>query len=189
MENTMEKQKMYEILSSPYTIFLYGEVNGELAKYVVQQIAEFRKQWVENGVPESERELIVRINSPGGSVVDGYAILDNLRAAGAKVITIAEGMAASMGAFLLTVAGTKGNRFAFPNTELLVHQPLGGAQGQTTELEIIVARMQKVKRRLNCLMAEATGKSLEQIEAATDRDNFLSAEEALEFGLIDYIIK
>lgn len=185
----MENQTINEILSSPYTIYLYGEINGDLAKYAVQQIAEFRKQWVENGIPESEHLLTCRINSPGGSIVDGYAILDNLRASGAKVITIAEGIAASMGAFLLTVAGTKGYRFAFPNTELLVHQPLGGAQGQTTELEIVVARMQKVKCRLNFLMAEATGKSMEKIDAATDRDNFMSAEEALEFGLIDHIIE
>ncbi len=185
----MEKQRVYDILSSPYALFLYGEVNSELAKYVVQQIAEFRKQWVENGIPESEREVVIRINSPGGSIVDGYAILDNLRATGVKIVTIAEGMAASMGAFLLAVAGTKGNRFAFQNAEILIHQPLGGAQGQASELEIVIARMQKVKRRLNFLMAEATGKSMEKIEAATDRDNFLSADEALEFGLIDYVIE
>lgn len=185
----MEKQRIYEVLSSPYTIFLYGDVNNELAKYVVQQIAEYRKQWVEKGIPDSEREIVVRINSPGGSIVDGYAILDNLRATGVRVVTIAEGMAASMSAFLLAVAGTKGTRFAFQNTELLIHQPLGGAQGQATELEIVVARMQKVKRRLNFLLAEATAKSMERIEAATDRDNFMSAREALEFGLIDYIIE
>lgn len=185
----MEKQRIYEILSSPYTLYLYGEVNNELAKYVVQQIGEFRKQWVETGILESEREIIVRINSPGGSIVDGYAILDNLRAMNVKVTTIAEGMAASMGAFLLSVAGTKGNRFAFQNAEILIHQPLGGAQGQATELEIVVARMQKIKQRLNFFMAKATGKSMEEIEAATDRDNFLFAEEALEFGLIDYVIE
>lgn len=185
----MEKQKLYEVLSSPYTVFLYGEVNGELAKQVVQQIAEFRKQWTENGIPENEREIVVRINSPGGSIVDGYAILDNLKATGVKIITVAEGMAASMGAFLLSVAGTKGYRLAFANTEILIHQPLGGAQGQATELEILVARMQKVKSRLNSLMAEATDKSVQEIESATDRDNFLTAEEALTFGLIDQIIE
>lgn len=185
----MQNQKIYKILSSPYTLFLYGEVNSELAKYVVQKIGEFHKQWLENGIPDNEREIVVRINSPGGSIVDGYAIMDNLKAAGVTVITIAEGMAASMGAFLLSVAGTKGNRFAFQNTELLIHQPLGGAQGQATELEIVVARMQKVKRRLNLLMSEATGKSVQEIEIATDRDNFLSAKEALEFGLIDSIIE
>lgn len=185
----MERQKLQEVLSSPYTVFLYGEVNGELAKQIVQQIAEFCRQWIENGIPESEREIVVRINSPGGSVVDGYAILDNLKATGFRIITVAEGMAASMGAFLLSVAGTKGARLAFQNAEILIHQPLGGAQGQATELEIVVARMQKVKRRLNYLMSEATGKSVQEIEAATDRDHFLTAEEALAFGLIDQIIE
>lgn len=184
----MEKQKLNEFLTSPYTIYLYGEINGELAKHVVQKIAEFCKQWTENGIPESERQVVVRINSPGGSIVDGFAILDNIQASNVKIVTIAEGMAASMGAFLLAVAGTKGYRLAFKNAEIMIHQPLGGAQGQATDLEIIVARMQKVKNKLNAFMAEATGKSIHEIEAATDRDNFLSAKEAYGFGLIDLII-
>lgn len=185
----MDKQKIADILSSPYTIFLYGEVNGELAKSIVKQLIEFHKQWIENGIPECERDIVVRINSPGGNIADGYAILDNLQAAGGRIITIAEGMAASMGAFLLAVAGARGCRLAFPNTEFLIHQPLGGAQGQATELEIVVARMQKIKKRLNEMLALATGKDFHEIEIATDRDNFLSAEEALAFGLIDQLIK
>lgn len=184
----MEKQKLNEILSSPYTVFLFGEINTDMAKRVAQQIVEFGKQWIEKGIPESEREIVVRINSPGGSIVEGFAILDNLRATGVRIITIAEGMAASMGAFLLSVAGTRGYRLAFRHAEILIHQPLGGAQGQASELEIVVARMQKVKKNLNMLMAEATGKSIHEIEAATDRDNYMSAKEAYGFGLIDQII-
>lgn len=185
----MEKQRINQILSSAYTLYLYGEVNNELAKYVVEKLAEFRKQWTENGIPESEREVVVRINSPGGVITDGYAILDNLKALGVNVITVAEGCAASMGAFLLGVAGTKGLRLAFPNSEILIHQPLGGAQGQATELQIIVARMQAVKSRINYLLAEATGKSPQEIETATDRDNYLTAQKARDFGLIDEIIE
>ncbi len=183
------KTKINELLGSQYTIFLYDEITREVALQTVQQIAGFRRQWIENGIPESEREIVIRINSPGGSIVDGYVILDNLNATGARIVTIAEGIAASMGAFLLSVAGTKGYRLAFRNTEILIHQPLGGAQGQATELEIIVARIRKNKERLNLLMAEATGKSIQAIELATDRDNYLTAEDALSFGLIDQIIE
>ena len=177
-----------KILYSPNVIYLYGEVNDEMARSVVERLAELHKQWEEQGTPLNERHLVLRINSPGGSITAGYIVPDNVRITGLKVYTIAEGLAASMGAFLLAVAGTKGCRYAFRNSEVLIHQPLGGAQGQATELEIVVNRMQKVRKRLNELLAASTGKTVREIAAATDRDNWLSAQEALSFGLIDHVI-
>lgn len=177
-----------QILYSPNTIHLYGEVNDEMAQSVEKRIAELQKGWGEQGTPLSERELVLRINSPGGSVTSGFAILDNVKAAGLTVYTIGEGLAASMGAFLLSVAGTKGCRYVFRNTEVLIHQPISGGQGQTSDLEIIVKRAQKLRNRLDQMLAEATKKSVYEITEATDRDNWLSAQEALNFGLIDHII-
>lgn len=187
-EEIMNKQTLNEILSSPYTIYLYGEVNETLAKETIQKISEITKSWNDNYVPDNERKLVVRINSPGGIIAQGYAILDNLKATEATIVTIAEGTAASISAILLAVAGTKGYRFAFKNASIMIHQPIGGVQGQAVEVEIVAERIKKTRHRLNALLAEATGQSIEKIEAATDRDNYMSAEEALEFGLIDYII-
>ena len=177
-----------KVLYNPNTIFLYGEVNDEMAKHVTERIAEFQARWEEQGAPLSEREITLRINSPGGSITAGFAILDNVRATRLTIYTVAEGLAASMGAFLLAVAGSQGCRYSFPNSEILIHQPLGGAQGQATELEIVVRRMQKVKQRLNEMLSAVTGRGLSEIISATDRDNWMSASEALAFGLVDHII-
>lgn len=182
------KTNVKDFLVSPYTIYLYGEIDTEMAASVVQKGVNFCREWIEKGIPENERYIVLRINSLGGSIVDGMDILDNLNAISPKVVTIAEGMAASMGAFLLC-SGTKGYRLAMPNSEILIHQPLGGIQGQAADLEIAVTRMKKVKQRLNKLMAEATGKSIKEIEYDTDRDNYMSPIEAKNYGLIDAIIE
>ena len=181
------KANIKDILVSPYTIYLYGEIDTEMAANVVQNSVKICREWIEKGIPENERFIVLRINSPGGSIIDGMDILDNLNSISPKVITIAEGMAASMGAFLLC-SGAKGFRYAMPNAEILIHQPLGGIQGQAVDLEIAVTRMKKVRQRLNTLMAEATGKSIKEIEYDTDRDNFMSAIEAKNYGLIDAVI-
>lgn len=182
------KTNVKDFLVSPYTIYLYGEITTEMAANVICEAVKFCREWIEKGIPENERHIVLRINSPGGSIVDGMDILDNLNSISPKIVTIAEGMTASMGAFLLC-SGTKGFRLAMPNSEILIHQPLGGIQGQATDLEIAVARMKKIKQRLNTYMAEATGKSINEIEIDTDRDNFMTAIEAKNYGLIDTIIE
>ena len=137
---------------------------------------------------DPDRDINLYINSPGGSVTAGMAIYDTMQFTKADVSTICVGMAASMGAFLLS-SGAKGKRFALPNSEIMIHQPLGGPQGQTTDMKIHVERMLKIKDNLNKILSENTGKPLDVIKADTERDNFMSAEEALEYGLIDDIIK
>ncbi len=181
-------KNIQQILYSPNTIRLYGEVTDEMAKYVEERIAELQKGWEEQGTPLNERELVLRINSPGGSVTSGFAILDNIKATGLTVYTIGEGLAASMGSFLLAVAGTKDCRYVFRNTEVLIHQPLAAGQGQTSELEIIVKRAQKIRHHVNEMLAVATERTVYEIAEATDRDNWLSAQEAINFGLVDHII-
>ena len=134
-----------------------------------------------------EKDISIYINSPGGSITAGMAIFDTMRFIKPDVQTICIGMAASMGAFLLT-AGTKGKRYALPNAEVMIHQPLGGAQGQATEIEIAAKRILQLRDKLNTIMADCTGQSLEVISKDTDRDNFMTAEQAKEYGLIDHII-
>ena len=136
---------------------------------------------------DSEKDIYLYINSPGGSVTAGLAIYDTMNFVKADVQTIVMGMAASMGSFLLT-AGKKGKRFALPNAEIMIHQPLGGAQGQATEIEIAARHILKTRERLNNILAERTGQPLEVIEKDTDRDNFMTAQEAKDYGLIDQIL-
>ena len=136
---------------------------------------------------DSEKDIYLYINSPGGSVTAGMAIYDTMNFVKADVQTIVMGMAASMGSFLLT-AGTKGKRFALPNAEIMIHQPLGGAQGQATEIEIAARHILQTRERLNKILAERTGQPLEVIEKDTDRDNYMTAEQAKAYGLIDKLI-
>ena len=135
----------------------------------------------------SNEDIILYINSPGGSVTDGFAIYDFIEDLHSDVITIVHGMAASMGAFLLACAGTKGKRYASPNSEIMIHQPLGGMQGQASDIKIHAERILKMKKKLNKIFAEKTGQKLSVIEKDTDRDNFMSAEEALDYGIVDHI--
>ncbi|MDT4075501.1 ATP-dependent Clp protease proteolytic subunit, partial [Staphylococcus aureus] len=136
---------------------------------------------------DSEKDIYLYINSPGGSVTAGFAIYDTIQHIKPDVQTICIGMAASMGSFLLA-AGAKGKRFALPNAEVMIHQPLGGAQGQATEIEIAANHILKTREKLNRILSERTGQSIEKIQKDTDRDNFLTAEEAKEYGLIDEVM-
>jgi ATP-dependent Clp protease protease subunit len=159
---------------------LSGQVTDDLANSIISQLLFLDAQ-------DSEKDIYLYINSPGGSVTAGLAIYDTMNFVKADVQTIVMGMAASMGSFLLT-AGTKGKRFALPNAEIMIHQPLGGAQGQATEIEIAARHILKTRERLNKILSERTGQPIEIIEKDTDRDNFMSAEEAKEYGLIDEVM-
>ena len=162
-------------------IFLGEEVNETTASLVVAQLL-----FLESEDPEKDIQLY--INSPGGSVSAGLAIYDTMQYIKCDVSTICIGMAASMGAFLLS-GGAKGKRYALPNAEIMIHQPLGGARGQATEIQIAAEHILKTKKKLNEMLAEHTGQPYEVIEKDTDRDNYMSAEEAKEYGLIDMVIK
>ncbi len=160
---------------------LSDQVNDVTASLVVAQLLYLESQ-------DSEKDISLYINSPGGSVTAGMAIYDTMNYIKCDVSTICIGMAASMGAFLLS-SGAKGKRIALPNSEIMIHQPLGGAQGQATEIEIAARHILKTKEKLNQILADNTGKPIEQIALDTDRDNWLSAQEALEYGLIDKVIE
>ena len=160
-------------------IHLVGEVNDEMAASIVAQLLYLSSI--------SSEDIQLYINSPGGSVTAGMAIYDTMQYIKCDVSTICIGMAASMGAFLLA-GGTKGKRMALPNSEIMIHQPSGGAQGQATEIKIVAEQILKTKRKLNEILAANTGKPLEQIEIDTERDNYMSAEEAKAYGLIDNVI-
>ena len=184
IEQTGHGERSYDIFSrllKDRIIFLSDEVNDTTASLVVAQLLFLDSE-------DPDRDINLYINSPGGSVTAGMAIYDTMQFTKADVSTICVGMAASMGAFLLS-SGAKGKRFALPNSEIMIHQPLGGTQGQTTDMKIHVERMLKIKDNLNKILSENTGKSLDVIKADTERDNFMSAEEALKYGLIDDIIK
>ena len=184
IEQTGHGERSYDIFSrllKDRIIFLSDEVNDTTASLVVAQLLFLDSE-------DPDRDINLYINSPGGSVSAGMAIYDTMQFTKADVSTICVGMAASMGAFLLS-SGAKGKRFALPNSEIMIHQPLGGTQGQTTDMKIHVERMLKIKDNLNKILSENTGKSLDVIKADTERDNFMSAEEALKYGLIDDIIK
>ncbi len=184
VEQTSKGERSYDIFSrllKDRIIFLGEEVNETTASLVVAQLL-----FLESEDPEKDIQLY--INSPGGSVTAGLAIYDTMKYIKCDVSTICIGMAASMGAFLLA-GGTKGKRFALPNAEIMIHQPLGGARGQATEIQIAAEHILKTKKRLNEMLAENTGKPYEVIEKDTDRDNFMSADEAMEYGLIDVVIK
>ena len=160
---------------------LTDEVNNVTASLVVAQLLFLEGQ-------DSSKDISLYINSPGGSVSDGLAIYDTIQYIKCDVSTICMGMAASMGAFLLA-AGTKGKRFALPNSEIMIHQPLGGAQGQASDIIISANHIQRTKKRLNTILSERTGQPYEVIEKDTDRDNWLTAQQALEYGLIDKVIE
>ena len=171
---------IYSRLLKERIIFLADEVNDQTASLVVAQLL-----FLESEDPNKDIQLY--INSPGGSVTAGMAIYDTMQYIKCDVSTICLGMAASMGAFLLS-SGAKGKRYALPNAEVMIHQPLGGAQGQATEIQIVAENILKTKKKLNEILAANTGQSVEKIAEDTERDNFMSAEEAKAYGLIDEII-
>ena len=183
IEQTSRGERSYDIFSrllNDRIIFLAEEVNDATASLIVAQLLYLEAQ-------DPDKDIQFSINSPGGSVTAGMAIYDTMRYIKCDVATICVGMAASMGAFLLS-AGTKGKRMALPNAEIMIHQPSAGTQGQITDMAIHLKRLQVIKERMNKIMADNTGRSIEEVTAACERDNFMSAEEALEFGLIDKVI-
>ncbi len=182
VDQTGANERSYDIYSrllEDRIIFLSDEINDTTANVVIAQLI-----YLEGKNPD--KDIYLYINSPGGSVTAGIAIYDTMNYIKCDVATICVGMAASMGAFLLS-SGTKGKRYALPNSEIMIHQPLGGAQGQASDIEIQAKHIKIIKEKLNKILSENTGKSLSQIEKDTDRDNFMSAEQAKEYGLIDEI--
>ena len=183
VEQTNRGERSYDIFSrllNDRIIFLSDEVNDATASLVVAQLLFLEAQ-------DPDKDISFYINSPGGSVTAGMAIYDTMQYIKCDVSTICIGMAASMGAFLLS-SGTKGKRFALPHSEVMIHQPLGGARGQASDIQIQAEQILKTKAMLNKILAENTGKSLKVIERDTDRDNYMTAEEALAYGLIDKIV-
>jgi ATP-dependent Clp protease protease subunit len=171
---------LYSRLLEDRVIFLSGEITDETANLVVGQLLYLETK-------DSSKDISLYINSPGGSVSAGLAIYDTINFIKCDVITMCVGLAASMGAFLLA-AGTKGKRFALPNSEIMIHQPLGGAQGQASDIAIVAEHILKTKRKLNAILSERTGQPIEKIEKDSDRDNYMSAEEAKSYGLIDKVL-
>ena len=184
VEQTSRGERSYDIFSrllNDRIIFLSEEVNDTTASLIVAQLLYLEAQ-------DPDKDIQFYINSPGGSVTAGMAIYDTMQYIKCDVATITIGMAASMGAFLLS-AGTKGKRMALPNAEIMIHQPSAGTQGQITDMAIHLKRLQTIKERMNQIMAENTGKSVDEVTAACERDNFMTAQEALTFGLIDRVIE
>ena len=183
IEQTAHGERAYDIYSrllKDRIIMLSGEINDHTANIVVAQLLFLAAE-------DPYKDINIYINSPGGSVTAGLAIFDTMNYIKCDVSTICVGMAASMGAFLLT-AGTKGKRYVLPNSEVMIHQPLGGAQGQATEIAIAAKHILKTRDRLNKILAEQTGQPLEKIEQDTERDNFMSADEAVAYGLVDQVV-
>ena len=183
VEQTSRGERSYDIFSrllDDRIIFLGEEVNATTASLVVAQLLYLESK-------DPDKDIQFYINSPGGSVTDGMAIYDTMQYIKCDVSTICVGMAASMGAFLLS-AGTKGKRLALPNAEIMIHQPSAGTQGQITDMAIHLKRLETIKKRMNQILADNTGKSVEQVTADCERDNFMTAEEAVEYGLIDRVI-
>lgn len=183
IEQTAHGECAYDIYSrllKDRIIMLSGEINDHTANIVVAQLLFLAAE-------DPDKDINIYINSPGGSVTAGLAIFDTMNYIKCDVSTICVGMAASMGAFLLT-AGTKGKRYVLPNSEVMIHQPLGGAQGQATEIAIAAKHILKTRDRLNKILAEQTGQPLEKIEQDTERDNFMSADEAVAYGLVDQVV-
>ena len=184
IEQTNKGERSYDIYSrllKDRIIFLGEEVNATTASLVVAQLLFLESE-------DPDKDIHLYINSPGGSITDGMAIYDTMNYIKPDVSTICTGMAASMGAFLLS-AGAKGKRFALPNSEVMIHQPLGGVRGQAEDIRIHAEWILKTKRQLNQILSERTGQPYEQVEQDTDRDNFMSAEDAKAYGLIDTIIE
>ena len=183
VEQTNRGERSYDIFSrllNDRIIMLCEEVNDASASLVVAQLLYLEGQ-------DPDKEISLYINSPGGSVTAGLAIYDTMQYIKCDVSTICIGMAASMGAFLLS-SGAKGKRLALPNSEIMIHQPMGGMQGQVTDIKIHAERYLRIKENLNKMLADNTGKPLEIIQRDTERDNFMSAQEAMEYGLIDKVI-
>jgi len=183
IEQTSRGERSYDIFSrllKERIIFLGEEVNATTSSLIVAQMMFLEAE-------DPEKDIHFYINSPGGSVTDGFAIYDTMNYVKCDVATYCMGMAASMGAFLLA-GGTKGKRFALPNAEIMIHQPSGGAKGQATEIEITAKQILRTKQKLNEILAANTGQSIDVIANDTERDNWKTAEEALEYGLIDKII-
>ncbi len=170
---------IYSRLLEDRIIFLNGEIDDNVANLVIAQLI-----YLEGKNPD--KDIFIYINSPGGSVSAGFAIYDTMQYIKCDVTTICVGLAASMAAFLLS-SGTKGKRFVLPNSEIMIHQPLGGAQGQASDIEIQARHIARIKQKLNTILSENTGKSLKVIEKDTDRDNYMTAVEAKEYGLVDKI--
>ena len=183
VEQTSRGERSYDIFSrllNDRIIMLSEEVNDTTASLIVAQLLYLEAQ-------DPDKDIQFYINSPGGVITSGLAIYDTMQYIKCDVSTICIGMAASMGAFLLS-AGTKGKRLALPNAEIMIHQPSGGAQGQATDIQIQARRIQSMRQKLNQILAANTGRPLEQIAADTERDNFMTAQEALAYGLIDKVI-
>ena len=183
VEQTGRGERSYDIFSrllKDRIIFLCDEVNDDTAGLIVAQLLFLEAE-------DPDKDIHLYINSPGGSITAGMAIYDTMNYIKPDVSTICIGMAASMGAFLLS-SGAKGKRYALPNSEIMIHQPLGGAQGQATEIEIRAKRIIRMKEKLNQILSENTGQPLEKIMADKERDNFMEADEALAYGLIDEVI-
>ncbi|OEU70118.1 MAG: ATP-dependent Clp endopeptidase, proteolytic subunit ClpP [Desulfovibrio sp. S3730MH75] len=183
IETTGRSERAYDIYSrllKDRIIVLGSAIDDHVASVICAQLLFLESE-------DPEKEIYMYINSPGGSVTAGLAIFDTMQYISAPVATLCMGQAASMGAFLLC-AGEKGSRYSLPNSRILIHQPLGGAQGQATDIEIQANEILRLKASLNAIMAENTGKSIEEIQKDTDRDFFMSAEEAIEYGLIDKVL-
>ena len=183
VEQTSRGERSYDIFSrllNDRIIILSEEVNSTTASLIVAQLLYLEAQ-------DPDKDIQFYINSPGGSVTDGMAIYDTMQYIKCDVSTICVGMAASMGAFLLS-SGTKGKRLALPNAEIMIHQPSAGTQGQITDMAIHLKRLEVIKKRLNAILAGNTGRSVEEITAACERDNYMTAEEAVAYGLIDKVI-
>lgn len=183
VEQTSRGERSYDIYSrllKERIVFLGEEVNDTTASLVIAQMLFLESE-------DPDKDINLYINSPGGSVTAGMAIYDTMNYIKCDVSTMCMGLAASMGAFLLA-GGAKGKRFALPNSEIMIHQPSGGAKGQATEIRIVAENILKIKERLNRILSENTGKPIEQVEIDTERDNYMTAEEAKEYGIIDHII-
>lgn len=183
IEKTSAGERSYDIYSrllKDRIILLSGEIDDQLANSVVAQLLFLAAE-------DSEKDIYLYINSPGGSVTSGMAIFDTMNYVAPNVSTICIGMAASMAAFLLA-SGEKGKRYALPNSEILIHQPLGGAQGQATEIQIAAEHIIRIRERMNKILSEKTGKPVDQIKLDTERDKYMFAEEAKEYGIIDDIL-
>ena len=184
VEQTSRGERSFDIFSrllNDRIIFLSEEVNDTTASLIVAQLLYLEAQ-------DPDKDIQFYINSPGGSVTAGMAIYDTMRYIKCDVATICFGMAASMGAFLLS-AGTKGKRLALPNAEIMIHQPSAGTQGQITDMAIHMKRLETIKARMNRILAQNTGKSVEEVTAACERDNFMTSDEAMAFGLIDRVLE
>lgn len=183
IEQTPRGERSYDIYSrllNDRIIFLGEEINSVSANLVVAQLLHLESQ-------DAEKDISLYINSPGGEVYSGLAILDTMNFIKPQVSTICVGMAASMAAVLLS-AGAKGKRFCLPHSKVMIHQPSGGAQGQQTEIEIVAEEIKKTRRELNQILSDASGQPIEKVQADTERDNYLTADEALDYGLIDRIV-